>query len=364
MNLSFDFISRIRGDRQTVGIDIGHYSIKLVRVYHHHTGKIQVTAVDIEVLPENTIEDGEIKNMDNLREALNKILARQIDDRDALDFVVGINSASGVLIDKLTVKVAKSSNESDIIIKTAESRPPFDDKDNILEFQVYDRKDGEVKVNLVAAKSVILDAWAELYKDVDVQLTAIDVDVFALANVYMAFVEPETKKDTVALFNIGEKYSSLVFLMDGCFHSTRALTAVSVESVIAVLMRHLGLDSAQCHELFEKGESFQVEGFSEADIESVFHLAYEEILGAFEFGLRYFSNSESDEKPSKVLLSGGGASLPGLVDYIKERTGYETEYLNPFDKVPVDINVVNEGDLSKALSNIYAPALGYAMRKF
>ena len=86
--------------------------------------------------------------------------------------------------------------------------------------------------------------------------------------------------------------------------------------------------------------------------------------GALEFGIRYFSNSEAGEKPSKILLSGGGVSLSGLCEYIEERIGIHTEALSPFEKVSCAPEVVGESGLSKALVNIYAPALGYAMRKF
>lgn len=362
--MASDFFSHMLGDRQTVGIDIGHYSIKLVRVFHSHRGNIQVTAVDLERLPEKTLEDGEIRDAEKLRDALSKIMARQVGDREKVDIVAGINSASGVLVDKLTVKVPKNGNEDAIIVQTAQARPPFDDQDNILDYQVYDRQEGEIKVNIVAAKNAMLDSWAGLYKDADIRLNAIDVDVFALANVYMSSVEEEEKKKTVAIFNIGEKKASIVFLMEGFFHSTRALTSGSMESVINMLCRHLGIDAAKCHEMFESEKPVMIDGFSEADVESAMQLAFEEVVGALEFGIRYFSNSESGEKPSKILLSGGGVSLPGICEYIEDRIGIPTEALNPFEKVSCSPEVVGESGLSKALVNIYAPALGYAMRKF
>lgn len=362
--MASDFISHILGDRQTVGIDIGHYSIKLVRVFHDHHGNIQVTAVDLERLPEKTMEDGEIKDEEKLREALSKIMARHVDDREKVDVVAGINSASGVLVDKLVVKIPKTANEDAIIVQTAQARPPFDDQDNILDYEVYDREDGQAKINIVAAKSAMLDSWGQLYKNTDIALSALDVDIFGLANAYMASVAPENRNDTVAIFNIGEKKASIVFLMDGFFHSTRALTSGSMESVINMLSRHLGIDANKCHDIFESDKSVTIEGFSEADIESAMQLAFEEIVGALEFGIRYFSNSESGEKPTKILLSGGGTSLTGLCEHIQDRIEIPTEGINPFEKIPCSPDVVGELGLSKALVNIYAPALGYAMRKF
>lgn len=87
-------------------------------------------------------------------------------------------------------------------------------------------------------------------------------------------------------------------------------------------------------------------------------------MAQVEFGIRYFSTAEDSEPLTKILLGGGGACIPGLKAYIAERTGIETDTVNPFRYVECDSKVFGESGLSLALSNIYAPALGLAMRKF
>ena len=75
------------------------------------------------------------------------------------------------------------------------------------------------------------------------------------------------------------------------------------------------------------------------------------------------------EAVNKILaedgeIGGGGATVPGLLEYISEKTGIETATVNPFRSVECDSSVVDKEGMSVALSNIYAPALGLAMRKF
>ena len=36
--MALSLIAKIRGERVTVGIDVGHYSIKYVKVYHNSRG--------------------------------------------------------------------------------------------------------------------------------------------------------------------------------------------------------------------------------------------------------------------------------------------------------------------------------------
>lgn len=57
-------------------------------------------------------------------------------------------------------------------------------------------------------------------------------------------------------------------------------------------------------------------------------------------------------------------SIPGLRAFIAEHSGVETDTVNPFRYVECDASVVGESGVSLALSNILAPALGLAMRKF
>ncbi|MCQ2092948.1 MAG: pilus assembly protein PilM, partial [Fibrobacter sp.] len=90
----------------------------------------------------------------------------------------------------------------------------------------------------------------------------------------------------------------------------------------------------------------------------------EDLMAQIDFGIRYFSSSEDSKPLNKILLGGGGASIPGLKEFIAERTGIETDTVNPFRLAECDAKVFGEGGISVALSNIYAPALGLAMRKF
>jgi type IV pilus assembly protein PilM len=101
-----------------------------------------------------------------------------------------------------------------------------------------------------------------------------------------------------------------------------------------------------------------------AEVEAALRLAYEDLMAQIDIGIRYFSSSEDSKPLNKILLGGGGAAAPGLKDFIEERSGIETDTVNPFRLVPCDSKVFGEGGISIALSNIYAPALGLAMRKF
>ncbi|MCF0214908.1 MAG: pilus assembly protein PilM [Fibrobacteraceae bacterium] len=385
--MALGLIAKIRGERETIGLDVGHYSIKYVKVYHNHRGDKVVVDADLERVPEGAIVNGEIQGApsDNgdmpldgseapkekdsytlLSEALTKLLLRHPID-DSCDIVACVNcgaGAGGVLVDRLSVKIPKGGNEDAIILQTAQSRPPFDDQDNVIDYEIASRDNEDVKVNVVAAKNALLDSWAQFFKVKGIKLSAMDVDIFGLVNAYMATATEEDKNEPVAILNVGDKKMSIAFIQDGQFHSMRAMTGGSLDLVIAKLGTHLRIDADKCREIFEKGDLGVVDGFSEVEVEAALKLAYEDLMGQIEFGIRYFSTAEDSKQLNKILIGGGGAAIPGLKDYIAESTGIETDTINPFQYVACDSRVFGEGGLSIALSNIYAPALGLAMRKF
>jgi type IV pilus assembly protein PilM len=382
--LALGLIARIRGERETVGIDVGHYSIKYVKVYHDANGKRIVREVDLEPVPAGSIINGLIQRRDSddlasdnggkkekdgfdkLGEAFSKLMLRhQIDEN--VDIVASVNCGAGeggVLVDRLSVKVPKNGNEDAIIVQTAQSRPPFDDQDNVLDYEVVSREGDEVKVNVVAAKSAMLDSWAQFFTRKGIKLSALDVDIFGLINSFVMTASEEERKKTTAIFNIGDNKMSAGFVQDGAFHSVRSMNGGSLNVIINKLSSSLDISAEKCHEMFEKNDLKVIDNVAISVLEDAMNVAFEELMSQITFGMRYHSSAEDSRPLERILIGGGGAAVPGLLQYIAEKTGIETATVNPFRSVECDSSVVDKEGMSVALSNIYAPALGLAMRKF
>ena len=382
--MALGLIARIRGERETVGIDVGHYSIKYVKVYHDANGKRIVREVDLEPVPAGSIINGLIQRRDSddlttekgakkekdgfdkLGEAFSKLLLRHPIDEN-VDVVASVNCGAGeggVLVDRLSIKVPKNGNEAAIIVQTAQSRPPFDDQDNVLDYEVVSREGEEVKVNVVAAKSSMLDSWAQFFTRKGIRLSALDVDIFGLLNSFVMTASEEERKKTTAIFNIGDNKMSVGFIQDGAFHSVRSMNGGSLNVIINKLSSSLDISAEKCHEMFEKNDLKVIDNVAISVLEDAMKVAFEELMSQITFGIRYHSSAEDSRPLERILIGGGGAAVPGLLEYIAEKTGIETATVNPFRSVECDSSVVDKDGMSIALSNIYAPALGLAMRKF
>ena len=382
--MALGLIARIRGERETVSIDVGHYSIKYVKVYHDANGKRIVREVDLEPVPAGSIINGLIQRRDSddlttdkgakkekdgfdkLGEAFSKLMLRHPID-ETVDVVASVNCGAGeggVLVDRLSIKVPKNGNEEAIIVQTAQSRPPFDDQDNVLDYEVVSREGDDVKVNVVAAKSSMLDSWAQFFTRKGIRLSALDVDIFGLLNSFVMTASDEERKKTTAIFNIGDNKMSVGFIQDGAFHSVRSMNGGSLNVIINKLSSSLDITAEKCHEMFEKNDLKVIDNVAISVLEDAMKVAFEELMSQITFGIRYHSSAEDSRPLERILIGGGGAAVPGLLQYIAEKTGIETATVNPFRSVECDSSVVDKDGMSIALSNIYAPALGLAMRKF
>ena len=381
--MALGLIARIRGERETVGIDVGHYSIKYVKVYHDANGKRIVREVDLEPVPAGSIINGLIQRreaddlapdggkkekdgFDKLSEAFSKLMLRHPIDEN-VDVVASVNCGAGeggVLVDRLSIKVPRNSNEDAVIVQTAQSRPPFDDQENVLDYEIVSREGEEVKVNVVAAKSAMLESWAQFFTRKGIKLSALDVDIFGLLNSFVMTASEEDRKKTTAIFNIGDSKMSVGFIQDGTFHSVRSMNGGSLNVIINKLSSSLDISAEKCHEMFEKNDLKVIDDVAISVLEDAMDVAFEELMSQITFGIRYHSSAEDSRPLERILIGGGGATVPGLLEYIAEKTGIETGSVNPFRSVECDSNVVDKEGMSIALSNIYAPALGLAMRKF
>lgn len=357
-----DIKARLLGESQTTGLDVGHHSIKLVSVLHRRSGASRILVADMEPLPEGTLLENEIRDGNALTLALNNLLGRAFPAGMHGDLVVSVNWTSGILCDRISVKIDKNRNEDEVILQSAMSRSPFDDTDNVLDYEILQRReDGSVDALVVAAKNNMLNNWAIFYNNAGLKPTAIDIDAFAVCNTFFASSVGQDPEQSVAIFNMGEKKAHLSYIRGGVFHTARTVQSGSVENAIHLMSRHMNIDANVCRAII-KGE--KKDGFEPSALAAAMDYVCEEMSMGVEIALRYFSAADSSGKPIHILLTGGGASLPGLAKSMSERLSLEVGVLSPFECVEFDPAQLAGGSNLEGLQNIYASALGLAMRRF
>ncbi len=79
-------------------------------------------------------------------------------------------------------------------------------------------------------------------------------------------------------------------------------------------------------------------------------------------GLQFFFTSTPHHRVDHILLAGGAASLPGLVDAVAAQCAFPSSLVNPFEGMGVAASVRERGFKREAAA--FLTACGLALRRF
>jgi type IV pilus assembly protein PilM len=348
-----------QGEPATVGIDIGNYSIKIVKIAHRPSGPMLVGA-GIHVLKPETLISGEIKNREELLQSLISLVRRVDPTGKIKDVVLSLSWSFGVIADRINLKLNKQQSDEELILMEAGQRSPFDVDDITLDYKILQKnpETDEMEVLLVAAKLQVMQSYIDLLYEAGLRPVVIDVDTFAVANAYL-FSAPEADEEkVVALVNMGEHISNLTFIKNGIYHSTRDI-AFACEDFVKAMMKTLKVEREGASEiLLGKGWEKHDAAVIQRGLES----AAQEFSLGMDLAFNYFQSSEHNLRMGKIVLCGGGACIPNLAGILSKRHNMEVEIADPLRNIAYDERKFN-GPIPENISTILTVAAGLALRR-
>jgi type IV pilus assembly protein PilM len=338
------------GGKSTIGLDIGSGYLKIVQL-KDTKGGYELELFDILPLPPELIVDGSIidslRVVDSLKELARKAKVK------SKDVVISMAGHSSVIIKRVALPDMSEEELYESIKFEAEQYIPFDIEDVNLDFQILGPKEepGQMDVILVAVKRDVINEYLSVVKESGFNCQIVDVNSFALENIYEVNYEIESGKN-IALVNIGASTINMNILKGGMSAFTRD-SAVGSNLHTEVLQREFNL-TYDVAERLKRGET--VENISPQDAFSVMELASEEIIGEVNRSLEYFH-----EDINEVVLSGGCALVKDFPKLLAEKIGVETKIVQPFKNIKIpkkfDMTYIEE------VAPILAVAAGLALRR-
>ena len=359
MGLKDSVLNLIQGEPTTVGIDIGNYSIKIARIAHRSVGPVLLGA-GIHVLKPDTLAGGEIKNRDELLHALTSLVHRTDPSGKIKDVVLSLSWSYGVIADRIKLKTSKQESDEEIILMEAGQRSPFDVENITLDYKILSKNPEaeEMEVLLVAAKNPVMQAYIDVLYEAGLRPVVIDVDAFALTNAYLLSAPEEDLQKVTALINIGETLTSLTFLKNGTYHSTRDI-ATACDFFLKTLAKNLKIDREEASAILRGKE---IDPQSQAALNRSIEFASEELSVGIDLAFGYFTSSENHPHVEKIVICGGGATIRNLAGILAKRHNVEVEIANPLAHIAYDDKRFS-GPIPENISTILAVATGMALRK-
>ncbi|KAA3631785.1 MAG: type IV pilus assembly protein PilM [Calditrichaeota bacterium] len=344
-----------RGKKSTVGLDIGANSVKLVKLDHTKSG-YSVSAIGVREFPPEAIVADEIRD----REAVIFNIQSLIDQTDPKikDVVVSI-SGHGVITDRFTIDKKTGNEAEQAILFETEQRAPFDVDDVSLDYHIIKTDDDANKMDvlLVAARKEFLHNYLELIEECGLRPVVVDDDALAIYNSYVGNYEIDPTRIT-ALVNIGNDVTNITYMHEGTFQTTRDVSAGTRE-IYNAIQKEFRLNPELTIKAL-KGE--MNESIDEDMLKATIISATDELISGIELAFSYYKSQAKVDNVDWIVLSGGGALIPYLPEFLQTKLNTPLEIANPLRNIDYDPELFQYLQPEK-IAPLLSVSVGLAMRK-
>jgi type IV pilus assembly protein PilM len=347
-------LSFLRKNEPLISIDIGSTSIKCLE-FDIRSKNPKLLNIAMAPIGADVFAGYSISNTQKVADQIKNIL-----DANAISSkrVVTAMPSPGVFSKKITIDKIDSSEIPSYMEMEAQNIVPHSIDAVRMDYHVLgDSENGQMDILVVAVKNEVVDSYLETFELCGLQVAVVDVDYFALQNMY-EINYPELTDKTVALINVGARYSSINICRNGSSIFTGDM-AVGGKSLTETLIEEAGLPAEDAEKIKRKAD------LNSPELESVKTIVNNSIDGlASEFNRQlslFWNASGSEGAIDKIFISGGGAQLTGLPDIIKSKTNVECEMIDPLKNIEHDETFDDE--YLKSISPFIGVVVGLGIRQ-
>lgn len=341
------------GNKGIIGLDIGSASLKLAELKSSRSG-YQLKNIGEAILPPGSI----VKKVITNRDAVAGTLSTFVKDLGVKNKNVVISiSGHSVIIKKVTLPSMSKNELAESIPWELEQYLPQSVEDVNFDYQVLPEvsPEGNMDVLIVAAKKDITNDYVSLVRSVGLNPIIVDVDVFALENMYE--VNYSDVGGVIALVNMGASVTNINILKDGVSIFTRDITTGGNQFTELIMKeQNLGFEEAeQSKQNLSQGEiPFELERTTNDYIDL--------ITGEVKRTLDFFSSNFSQDRISKIILSGGSSKVPNIIETLQDITDIDVELVNPFNNIAISDSEFDPNYISD-ISPKMGVVVGLALRR-
>ncbi len=319
------------------GIDVGVGTTKIVALSKDANGGIILDAIGETKSPRvEWTKESKGKQANQVADSIKGLIA---DLRIKQKQVVATLPEDEVVSRLINLPPLKESEIRDALKFEAETFVPYPLDQVSIDYEIVEQDEGgRLSVFAIAARNDLIQTYVKLFKSLGLELIALESPAIAMKRVVNLNV-PQVSG--VIVVDMGEKYSDIIGMSGGNIRFTRSMS-VGGESLTRSISINLSLDMDSAEE-YKKAygmKEMELEGKIKAALTPVFSSMAEEIRRA----MTLFAE-ERGRAVDILVLSGGGANLPGLAEELTRTLGVEVQVVQPFLKVdssklnlPVNLN--------------------------
>lgn len=300
-----------------VGLDFGHGVIRAAEVAHADKARPTLLRYHEVGVPLSAIDRGEVVERETVTAALKQLWSRG--GFKSKKVVLGVGNQR-TLVREVTLPKVPANRIKESLPFQVQDVLPVSVAEALLDFYPVSetQEEGRDVVNglLVAAiKEAVLVNVQTVQK---AGLDPIDVDLlpFAIARAHL----PAGSRGTVALVHVGAVTTSVLVAVDEVPQFVRIIQNGG-DDVNRALVSQLGMDADQAEQA-KRGFGLAQQGVT-AEWRPAVELIYRvtgELMGSIRNTLNFYTGNRPGSIIERILLSGGGAALPGFAAALGEAT--------------------------------------------
>ena len=344
-----------------VGLDISASAIKLLELSRDDGGYV-VESYGAEPLPENTVVEQNIVDVDAVAEAIKRLQA----STQFKSKLAAVAVAGSAVITK-TIEVPASLKENQIeeqLLMDADQYIPYPLDEVALDFQVLEttaRSEDMVDVLIAACRQEHIESRQAAVEASGLSPEVIDIEAHCVQRAIALDLELFTRDptlgvpDVLAILDIGADMTTLSVVSGSQVLYTRE-QSFGGKQLTDDIQRKYDLTAA------EAGKAKKFGGLPADYEETVLNPFKEALLQQIMRSLQFFYSGTTYNDVDRIVLAGGTANLAGLDTLIETRLGTPCSVANPFDNMRISDHVDADRLMKDAPSMMIA--CGLAMRHF
>jgi len=368
---------KFSGTNDTVGIDIGSHSIKVVQVSLTRHG-YTLTRAGSTPTPAEAIKQGLIDDRLAVADEIRSLLQRL-----GIPTSLAVAAVAGptVVVRQVQLPAMPEHQLRKSIHWEARNYISFPVEDSLLEFQILGTRntDGtpQMDVMLVAAPRDLVDSRVETLEQAGLDPIAMELEPFALMRAVVDLgLGIDATNETVALVDIGAMYSHISIISRGNFVLSRSVT-VAGNSFTEAIANILSVDNAQAEEVKENDLEMVMDEVTRATLSPVGQEAsraleplMEELVREIRRSFAFYDYQQtpaggegraSGSGVSKIILTGGSARMRGLPAFLQDQLGIVVSTVDLFGNGVIQLPA-NAEELYQQGPRL-ATAFGLALRE-
>ena len=337
-----------------VGLDIGAAFAKVAELKTTKKGRT-LHKFGIAKIPEGMIQEGRIADTEGLAEIIRSLFKSQkIKEKN-----VAISTGGHSVVIK-TINTSKVPDEElhRNIRAEAEQYIPYDIDDVNIDYQILGDSEysaEQMNVLLVAVRQDLVDEYVELIHMAGLNPVIIDVDTFALQNVYETLPDVDHERITL-LLDVGASKTSVNILQNNNSMMMRDMTNGCYQ-LVSVVSERLEVDREKALQIIMGEVDYPESGQS---LDDLYEIVVDNWCSDICEVVHTFESGPGNDGIEKIVISGGGGFIDLLAEKLTAALKVTVSKINPFAGLVSDSKELGELEAYQLLSPI---ALGLAMRR-